>query len=70
MSWNTPKEALDDVLSKLTDDAELVEIKAWRERGRVYCTTFIKYPKGQLGAEHNVHDYHAPSSHCKARCDC
>lgn len=68
--WNTPQEALADVLSKLRDDVELVEIKAWRERGRVYCTTLIKYPDGALGAEHNVHEYDAPKQHCRSRCDC
>lgn len=68
--WNTPREALADVLSKLRDDAELIEIKAWRERGRVYCTTLIKYPDGALGAEHNVHEYDAPKQHCRSRCDC
>ncbi len=62
MSWNTPKDALADVLSKLGDDAEVIEVRAWCEHGQVYCTTTIVYPskiEGQYDAKH-----------CKARCDC
>lgn len=68
-NWDTPKQAVADVMSKLSDDAEVIEIKAWRERGRVYCTTLIKYPSG-IKAEHDIHDYYAPKQHCRSRCDC
>ena len=62
MSWNTPKEAVADVLSKLRDDAETIEINAYRDRGRVYCTTTIVYPNS-VDAKHDA-------KYCKARCDC
>jgi hypothetical protein len=63
MSWNTPREAVADVLSKLDDDAKDVEIHAWREHGQVYCTTTIVYPRGKIEAKHDI-------KRCRARCDC
>lgn len=65
MSWNTPKEAVADVLSKLRDEVELIEINAYYERGQVYCTTTIKYPSGKLESGSWGH-----TPRCKARCDC
>jgi hypothetical protein len=65
-AWDTPKDAITDVLSKLGEDAEVVEIRAWYERGRVYCTTLIKYPNS-IEAKH---DPGHPPKRCKARCDC
>ena len=62
-AWDTPKDAVTDVLSKLDDDAEVIEINAYRERGRVYCTTTIVYPNDRVEAQHN-------HKRCKARCDC